>query len=207
MPVHVGTVLFFILSTTLVLLGGVSLETAKAQASRGRAANCAREMMLISDIPGINLNKLEGGGHRVHPAIAVKLRETVNNLPGTGKLHISDTTRTQSAQARRNIQIEAACGQIYAGVPRPGNGCGQTGHAAGLAIDLSYSGNYCRLSNGQSFPLYMSSKGWSRLCVESWHYEPSELHRSLHPSVGGSQCFGSGNDDLIPRCPTSAPTP
>ncbi|HSD12744.1 MAG TPA: hypothetical protein VLC10_04245, partial [Patescibacteria group bacterium] len=165
--------------------------------ARVPAAACSRSFIHIRDIPGVDASRFSGN-YEIHSDLSANLVSLSQGLVQINEsINIGGTTRTQESQFLRHVQIKSACGDIYAGVPAPSNACNSTGHAAGRAIDLDIRHRYICTPNGVNIPRFMYDHGWARLCVERWHYEPLEDHRTgLHPSVSGTQCFGSGTDDL-----------
>ncbi|HTK04794.1 MAG TPA: pilin [Candidatus Eisenbacteria bacterium] len=161
------------------------------------AAACSRSFVHIRDIPGVDGSRFTGN-YQIHTDLSANLVSLSQGLAQINeRINVGGTTRTQESQFLRHVQIVSACASIYAGVPAPSNACNSSGHAAGRAIDLNIGGRQLCTTHGVNIPRFMYDHGWARLCVERWHYEPLEDHRSgLHGSVNGTQCFGSGTDDM-----------
>lgn len=165
------------------------------------AAACSRDFVRIRDIPGIVATSFDAPGHQIHRELSanlVALSQAIAEMHEV--INIGGTTRTQDAQFRRHVQIKSACGDGSIGVPAPSNRCAATGHAAGRAIDMNIGGRHLCTRGGVNIPQLMNRLGWTRLCIERWHYEVSSDHpRGLQASPrsgAGIQCFGGGNDDL-----------
>lgn len=196
----------------IVLVSVKELLNEVGETNPGLAAEYTRK------IHGCEGPEFRGGGtatcrgsleRTMNTSMKPKFLQLFQSLPaGGGKIKIGEISRRKQTQFYGFFPLRVPCGPLLSGFPAVQNICGAGGHGNGTAVDIWFipsgggSNNCADVTPGKPWPVFMSEIGWTHLCHEDWHYEPSENHPNARRSNTWRNlpCIGTANDSLLRIC-------
>ncbi len=196
----------------------IELVSVKDLLSEVGATNQTLAEEYTRKIHGCNGPEFRGGGTAIcrgslertmNASMKPKFLRMFQSLPvGGGKIKIGEISRRKETQFYGFFPLRVPCGPLLSGFPAVRNICGAGGHGNGTAVDIWFipggggSNNCADVTPGKPWPVFMSEIGWTHLCHEDWHYEPSENHGSArrNNTWRNLPCIGTANDSLLRIC-------